>query len=157
MPTAQDLGIDDEVIGYYIVRNKRDEDNKLVVDSGIMTPTYQADSEAQALGYKKYIAPSLLMPQETLVIKGETVTAVGKPNNMLWNIITPRNKFIGTKLMAGLYTIEQQGYYERTAGLGGAKYSRTRYSDVLEGSSYSSSDNKDKRLRVSVWIETAGL
>ena len=144
VPTAQDLGIDDEVIGYYIVRNKRDEDNKIVVDSGIMTPTYQADSDAQVLGYEKYIAPSLLMPQETLDIKGETVTAVGKPNNMLWNIITPRNKFIGTKLMAGLYTIEQQGYYERISGLGGAKYSRTRYSDVLEGSSYGSSDNKDK-------------
>ena len=144
VPTAQDLGIDDEVVGYYIVRNKRDEDNKIIVDSGIMTPTYQANSEAQVLGYEKYIAPSLLMPQQTLVIKGETVTAVGEPNNMLWNIITPRNKFIGTKLMAGLYTIEQQGYYERTAGLGGAKYSRTRYSDVLEGSSYGSSDNKDK-------------
>ena len=144
VPTAQDLGIDDEVVGYYIVRNKRDEDNKIIVDSGIMTPTYQANSKAQVLGYKKYIAPSLLMPQRTLVIKGETVTAVGEPNNMLWNIITPRNKFIGTKLMAGLYTIEQQGYYERTAGLGGAKYSRTRYSDVMEGSSYGSSENKDK-------------
>ena len=37
VPTAQDLGIDDEVIGYYIVRNKRDEDNKIIVDSGVMT------------------------------------------------------------------------------------------------------------------------
>lgn len=146
VPTAQDLGIDDEVIGYYIVRNKRDEDNKIIVDSGVMTPTYQADSDAQALGYDKYIAPSLLMPQDTISVKKlpVPVLGIGEPNKYFWNIITPRNKFIGTKLMAGLYTIEQQGYYERTSGLGGAKYSRTRYSDVMEGSSYGSSENKDK-------------
>lgn len=131
-PTPEELGVEDEIVGYYIVRNQRTEDNKTIVDSGILTPCSQANSDAKVLGYSSYVAPSLLMPEE-----GGT----GEINNRFWNIITPKNKFFGTKLVEGLYTIEQQGYFER---VGPPLRSRTRYSDVLDGSSYASASDKSK-------------
>lgn len=131
-PTSTDLGVEDEVVGYYIVRNKRTEDNKLIVDSGVMTPCYEADSEKRALGYSSYIAPSLLMPEGG---------GAGRVNNRFWNIITPRFKFNGEKLPSNtFYTIEQQGFFGRDRTI----KSRTRYSDVMDGSSYQNNKGTGK-------------
>lgn len=155
-PTTEELGLEedgDEVIGYYIVRNKRDESNKTIYDTGVMTPCIQASSKERVIGYAQYIASGLLMPE----LKEEEDSTIGERkgtgeiHNRFWNLIMPRSKFYNSKITKGLYTIEQQGYFRRVEDqrtltktdrnfsepLGLRNFcSRTRYSDVLEGSSY---------------------
>jgi len=146
LPRGIDIGVkDDDVVGYYIVRNERTEENKIIYDSGVMTPCMSASSESRVLGFDTYIAPTLLMPQLEKVTRyvpdksGKIDTDTTIIDNRFWNLITPRHKFRGEKLSLGTHTIQQQGKFNRTFPDDVNKsdqYSRTRYSDVTNGSSY---------------------
>ena len=135
-----DLGIDDSIKGYYIVRNHRTENNKTVIDSGVLTPCTKSPSLQNALGFGEYIANSLLLPTRgrTNPLNSSTGVGMGVPNlhNDYWNLVTPRFLFEANPLVANTFNIERNGSFSNTSpGALHPTESSTRFSDVLEGSS----------------------
>jgi len=109
-----------EVIGYYIVRNERKEEDKTVLDSAVLTPTVKN---------KNFVAAGLLMPQFN-------IGGYGKIKRDILNFINPEFKFNQKKYSN--FTVLQQGNFVKTEAI----YSRTKINDVMDGSSYVSGKHK---------------
>jgi hypothetical protein len=108
-----------EVVGYYIVRNERTENEKTVLDSAVLTPL---------LKNNKYISHGLMGPDlldDSRISKG------------VYGLITPEHKFKGRQYSQ--YTeIVQEGTFDiirRTT-------SKSRYLDVQDGTSFDAENNK---------------
>jgi len=118
LPNADELG-GNEIIGYYIVRNERTEEEKTVLDSAVLTST---------VTNKNFVSAGLLMPQfedETLIKKD------------ILNFINPEFKFNQRKY-TGFSSIIQQGKVNKVETI----YSRTKINDVMDGTSYVSGKHK---------------
>jgi hypothetical protein len=109
----------EKVIGYYIVRNERTEDEKTILDSAAMFPT---------VINSKYTSHGLLAPELT------DNTRVSKK---VFGLIHPEHKFKDKKYtqITGLI---QEGSFDITD----RKKSKARYRDVSDGTSYDSSIHK---------------
>jgi len=109
----------EQIIGYYIVRNERVENEKTILDSAVLTPS---------LINNKYISHGLLQPQ------------IGDSNRLskdIFGLIHPEHKF-NNKEYTNYTSIIQEGNFDVVQ-----RYdSKTRYNDVLDGSSYDSSIHK---------------
>jgi hypothetical protein len=103
-----------KIVGYYIVRNERDEDNKTILDSGILTPMLDTDLGYVAHGY---MFPQLADPSP---IKLDTMA-----------LIHPEHKFKDREYKNAT-SIIQEGYYAK----GTQMKSVVLTQDVGTGTSY---------------------
>jgi len=125
-----------KIIGYYIVRNERTENEKTILDSGILTSTIQN---------AHFVSHGLLMPNFANA-------ATPKIKRDFLGLINPEYKF-NNKTYTEIDEIIKEGEYVHS-GIG-ALYSNFLVQDVLEGSSYDSkrhrkseTDNDGFDLRV---------
>lgn len=118
LPDPAELG-GNEIIGYYIVRNERTEDDKTILDSAILTSTVKN---------KNFVSAGLLMPQfvDDSLIQKDTLS-----------FINPEFKFNGRKY-TNFSSILQQGKFNKTEAI----YSRTKINDVMDGTSYVAGKHK---------------
>lgn len=117
-----------EVVGYYIVRNERDEDNKSILDTGVMTPMLDETTDSGYFVAHGHIIPEL--PDE------------GKIKSDVFGIIHPEHRF-GNKEYRNTSQIIKEGEF-RTVG--SPTLSSVRTQDVMAGTSYDS-DRAKRRER----------
>lgn len=131
MPTLEDTN-GEEVVGYYIVRNERTEQEKTVLDSCVLTPTIEND---------KYISHGLLLPEfginDLPGEKGEWGTVKSRINKKAFGFIHPEHKF-NNKESLEFNKINIEGYFEVEQRL----KSNFLYNDVSDGSSYNGKAHK---------------
>lgn len=110
-----------ECVGYYIVRSERTDSEKTIIDSGVIIPN---------LVNTKYSSHGLLNPD----------VDASKIDKRVYGLITPEHKF-HNKEFTDFDEIEQEGYFGKTNQV----FSKTRYNDVQDGTSYNSGqkDNND--------------
>lgn len=112
----------EEIIGYYIVRNEREEFNKTIVDNGLMLPLI----EEKRPGVNKYIAHGQLMPLNSDVSK------------TVFSFISPEHKFFDKEntfsevLIEGEYRLETKNLHSKVI------------EDVQPGTSYDPSISKKR-------------
>lgn len=109
----------EEVIGYYIVRNERTEDEKTILDSAAMFPT---------LINSKYTSHGLLAPE---------LPDDSRLNKKVFGLIHPEHKFKDRK-----YTQVTEIIQEGAFDIIDRKKSKARYRDVADGTSYDPSIHK---------------
>ncbi len=102
----------EKIVGYYIVRNERTENEKTVLDSGVLVPTIKNS---------KYTSHGLLNPE----------IDDSKINTKVVALIHPEHKF-NNKEYVNFDYIRQEGNFEITS----TEKSRIRYNDVLDGSAF---------------------
>lgn len=119
VPSESDTN-DNKIIGYYIVRNERKEEDKTVLDSGVLT---------QSVIYSKYVSHGLLAPE----------TDPTRISGHLFGIINPEFKF--NNKQNNIYDkIIQEGYFD----IKERKYGKVNYDDVYDGSSYDEKHHSKK-------------
>lgn len=121
-PTQEDTG-GVNVIGYYIVRNERDEDNKTILDSGVLAPLLE-EEEYVTHGH---LAPNL---SDNTKIKPD-----------VFALIHPEHKF-KTREYKNTNRIQQEGVFTVVSQVKNTVITQ----DVSSGSSYDpeTSRNRDK-------------
>lgn len=117
----------EKIIGYYIVRNERIENEKTVLDSAVLGST---------LKNKYFISHGHLMPE----LSNDT-----RVQKKIVSMINPEFKFNGRKYAD--FKIIQQGSFRRTEAI----HSRQKVNDVLDGTSYNSSRHKSGRSDADGW------
>lgn len=118
LPTPDDTN-GEEVIGYYIVRNNRDESEKTILDSAVLN---------QTLVNSRYTAHGLLFPE---------LTDQNKVSSRVFGMIHPEHKFNGYEYQQ-ISSIQQEGEFEVID----RKKSKARYRDVQDGTSFDSDVHK---------------
>ncbi len=103
----------EKIIGYYIVRNERVENEKTILDSAVLVPTLENN---------KYISHGLLAPD---------IANKSKINKNVFGLIHPEHKFNKREYNSFDY-IKQEGNFD----IIDSKYSKTSYNDVYDGTSY---------------------
>jgi hypothetical protein len=111
LPTLADTN-NNKIIGYYIVRNERKEEDKTILDSGVLT---------QSVIHNKYLSHGLLVPE----------TDQTRISGHLFGVINPEFKF-NNKQYNSYDKIIQEGYFDVVE----RKYGKVNYDDVYDGSSY---------------------
>ena len=104
-----------KIIGYYIVRNERTEDEKTILDSAVLT---------SMLVNKKFVSHAQLMPE----LEPDVIDNFVKKD--VFALINPEFKFNGQKY--GTFDIIQQGKFIREEAI----HSRVKINDVSDGSGY---------------------
>lgn len=117
IPTLEDTN-GQNIIGYYIVRNERVENEKTILDSAVLTSSLIND---------KYISHGLLNPE----------IADNKISKKVFGLIYPENKFNKKEYQYYDY-LKQEGVFNIIK----TNKSKIRYNDVLDGSSYNSDSHK---------------
>jgi hypothetical protein len=117
-PTSVTNG--EKIIGYYIVRNERTEEEKTILDTAVLTPSTINE---------KYIAHGLLYP--------EFGTLDRKISDRVFGLISPEFLFEGKKYPE-FTSLKQEGRFSVIDRL----KSKSRYLDITDGSSYDSSVHK---------------
>ena len=110
-------------IGYYIVRSERTDSEKTIIDSAVIIPNIINSGT-------KYSAHGLLNPD----------IDPSKIDKRVYGFITPEHKF-HNKEVTDFDSIEQEGFFGPADPVGKV-YSKTRYNDVQDGTSYTN-DFKD--------------
>lgn len=117
LPNEEDTN-GEKVVGYYIVRCERTENEKTILDSGVLT---------QSLINSKYISHGLLAPD----------VDSSKVSKDVFGFIHPEHKFNNHEYIS-YDKIIHQGNFNVTS----RKMSKIRYNDILDGSSYNSKYHK---------------
>lgn len=119
VPSEKDLN-GTKIIGYYIVRSERLEEERTVLDSAILSCT---------MAYSKFVSHGHLMPE---------LSGTGPIKKDILSMINPEFKFNQKKYTA--YTkLIQQGKFDRVEAL----HSRTKINDVLDGTGYVDGKHKE--------------
>ena len=121
IPSTDDTN-GEEIIGYYIVRNDRTEDEKTILDSGVLTPS---------VINSQYVSHGLLGPE---------FANEDKISKKIFGLIHPEHKFYDRKY-SELTDVIQEGAFD----IVDRKKSKSRYRDVTDGSSYDDDIHKDGR------------
>jgi len=109
----------EEIIGYYIVRNERTENEKTILDTAAMFPSVTNN---------KYISHGLLGPE---------FSNEDRIDKKVFGLVHPQHKFRDVKYPQ-VTEIIQEGSFD----IIDRKYSKARYRDVLDGTSYNPSIHK---------------
>jgi len=112
-----------EILGYYIVRNERQESDKTIVDSAVLFSTTKQ---------KNFVAQGLLFPEYA---SGDLASKIKKD---ILGVVYPEHKF-NDKKYAGFSKIVHQGNFKNVNRI----RSRTKINDVADGSSYDSGNHRD--------------
>ncbi len=111
LPSFEELN-GEQIVGYYIVRNERTEEDKTILDTGVLTPM---------LTHEDYVAHGYIMPTVTPDrIKGDVVS-----------LIHPEHKFFD-KEYKNINKIIWEGSYNLVS----REVSNTITEDVMTGTSY---------------------
>lgn len=102
----------EKIIGYYIVRNERTENEKTIIDSAVLTPS---------LINSKYIGNGLLQPE----------VDSSRISKNVYGLIHPEHKFNNRE-----YTEYDEIIHQGNFDIIDRKKSKIIYNDVLDGSSY---------------------
>jgi hypothetical protein len=108
-------------IGYYIVRNERTEDQRTILDTGVLTPLLIEERE----GVSKFVAHGHLMPEADNIKED------------VFGLIHPEHKFREREYTSTTEMI-QEGYYQRTS----KNLSSELVQDVQPGTSYDAENNQ---------------
>ena len=119
IPDLQDTN-GEQIVGYYIVRNERIENEKTILDTGVLTPTIKNN---------KYISSGLLQPELSNATRFE---------KKIYGLIHPEHKFNDKQYPIYDY-LKQEGNFDIIK----RDKSKFRYNDVLDGSSYDNDAHKD--------------
>lgn len=95
LPSLEDTN-GNEIVGYYIVRNERLEEDKTILDSGVLTPSTKDPDN-------KFVAHGMLCPRYT--IPGDAI------KTDMFGLINPEFKFNGREYKN--FDVIQQGEYYR--------------------------------------------
>ncbi len=114
------------VIGYYISRHRRDDDNKTIVDTGVLLPTVREE-----LRTDRYVSHGLLMP---VPIGGVSLT-----QKDVLALIHPEHKFHGKEYTSNI-TYRREGFFE--LGSGGQRVDTRLVEDAQPGTSYDPARHK---------------
>ena len=120
LPSLEDTA-GQKIIGYYIVRQERIEDEKTILDSAVLTSTMQN---------KHFVSHGLLLPDLPN-------SADPRLKKDFLSIINPEFKF-NNKLYTNFTEIIQEGTYSQDR----VEYSRFILQNVMDGSSYNSKRHK---------------
>jgi hypothetical protein len=120
VPNADDLN-GEVVVGYYIVRNKREEVEKTILDTGVITPLL----EEKRAGVSKFVSFGHIAPESTDL------------KDDVFALVHPEHKF-RQKEYTGVTELIQEGEYVITSRNVSSRVTQ----DVLPGTSYDSSVNK---------------
>jgi len=112
-----------QCVGYYIVRSERTDSEKTIIDSAVLVPNVINPGT-------KYSAHGLLNPD----------VDASKIDKRVYGLISPEHKFFN-KEFTDFDNIEQEGYFGLSSPTS-KTYSKTRYNDVQEGSSYDPENHK---------------
>lgn len=115
MPIPSDTG-GEEVIGFYIVRNERTEEEKSIVDTGVLLPLINHE-----IGVTRFASHAHLMP-------------IVEPSRLqpdMYAVIHPEHKF-GSREYKNVDTLVKEGDYQ----LKSRSFSDMRIQDVMAGTSY---------------------
>lgn len=113
----------EKVIGYYIVRNERDEENKTILDTGVLTPLLEETGDIS--GEIRFVAHGHLMPNSTRL--KEDVFAV----------IHPEHKFLNKEYKNVTEYIQEGEYFLQSKNTASEVLQ-----DVQPGTSYDSSAHR---------------
>lgn len=102
----------EKIIGYYIVRNERTENEKTIIDSAVLTPS---------LINSKYIGNGLLQPE----------VDSSRISKNIYGLIHPEHKFNNRE-----YTEYDEIIHQGNFNIIDRKLSKIIYNDVLDGSSF---------------------
>ena len=116
-PTYDTAG--ERIVGYYIVRNERTEDEKTILDSAALVP---------GVKNSKYISHGLL---------GSKFSDDSKMSRKVFGMIHPEHKFRDQKY-PNISSIKQEGAFDIVE----RKHSKSRYKDVQDGTGYQGSVHK---------------
>jgi hypothetical protein len=122
MPDEKDTG-GQKIIGYYIVRNERTENEKTILDSAVLTSTMQN---------QHFVSHGLLMPDFAN-------PATPKIKRDFLGLINPQYKFNNRTYTEVDFIIKEGEYVYSERG---ALYSSFLIQDVLDGTSYDSKRHK---------------
>lgn len=129
IPSLKDTG-GEKIIGYYIVRNERTEEEKTILDSGVLVPSFKTN---------KYTSTGLLTPE----------TNQDNFSKRVFGLIHPEHKFLD-KEYRSVSSITQQGVFKVD------KYNKSTitFNDVQPGSSFDKDLHKGDRDKDgwSLWI-----
>lgn len=125
MPSLEDMG-GEEVVGYYIVRNNRSEEEKTILDSAVLTPMVKNSLVKEEL---KYISHGLLFP--------EFFIGKSKVSDKFYGLINPEYKFNNRKY-SEFSSLKQEGQFELTE----RHKSKSRFLDTLAGTSFDAGVHK---------------
>ena len=124
----------EQVVGYYIVRNERTEEEKTILDSAIMTPSVLNS---------KYVSHGLLCPEFLPGNTGPSLMNKYKEDKRIskkvFGLIHPEHKFYDKK-----YTEYSEIIQEGVFDIVDRKRSKSRYLDVMDGTSYDPDIHRDK-------------
>jgi hypothetical protein len=123
IPGVEAIGTDESIVGYYIVRQDRTEDNKTILDNGILAPLIIEKTKAG--NADKFVAHGHLSPNTTR-IKTDVVA-----------LIHPEFKFNDRE-----YRNTTEFYKEGEFTIDSQNFSNLLIQDVMPGTSYDSSVNK---------------
>lgn len=117
LPNSIEVG--DEIIGYYIVRNERTEDNKTILDTGVITPLLDETTEQDGF----FVAHGHIMPE---------LNDTGKIKNDIVGLIHPEHKFNNTTYTSTTEIIKEGEF----SLIGDQSLSSVITQDVMPGTSY---------------------
>lgn len=119
-----------EVIGYYIVRQDRIEDEKTILDSGILLPTLQN---------KHFVSHGLLLPD----LPSNTDPRIKKD---FLALINPEFKF-NNRIYTNFTSVLLEGKYNQNK----VEYSRSITNNVMDGTTYNSKRHKKSERDTDGW------
>lgn len=147
----------DEIIGYYIVGNERDESNKSILDTGICCPTLIEQTDTANKNFN-YIAHGHLMPNVESYTPPATVhqnfsNQSPAPINFskatgVFAIIHPEFKFNGKEYSNTTHLIKEGDYVKRYATYISPN---NRVQDVQPGTTYDPSRSDDSEKDTDGW------
>lgn len=119
VPAPEDLN-GEKLLGYYIVRCERTDENKSIVDSAVLTPLIE---------HELYVAHGHIFPKVNVsAVKDDIIS-----------FISPENKFL-SKEAKNITSIVQEGYFK----LENTQIYESRIQDVMPGTSYDADKSKKR-------------
>ena len=117
LPDINDYVLDgktdsNKIIGYEIVRNERTEDNKTILDSGILLPVLQQSENITA---DNFVSSSLMNPVFTgnlTTVNGHSVLSNSKLNQYNFGFLSAEYKFLKKEYNSDTIQILIQGVYD---------------------------------------------
>jgi hypothetical protein len=120
LPTPEELN-GKNITGFFFVRNVRNQEDKTIVDSAVLTSTLQ---------HENFVSTGLIFP----ALNSASDPRINRKN---YNLISPSHKFNNTQ-EANFTKISQEGSFIATD----SKCSRFVVQDVFDGSSYRSTRHR---------------
>jgi hypothetical protein len=125
------------IIGYYIVRNERTEQERTILDSALLAPTVK---------HKNYVSQGFIYPEFTALPNGAPDPKQGTFKRDIYGLIYPEHKF-NNKVYSNFTTLLQQGEFETINTI----KSFSKINDVADGTSYIGNRHKSNERDNDGW------